>query len=124
MSAARHIHPDQLRMLMRPDEIKSFVDSSVDRHEGESMRALWADKGNNRLRHRIATEGGVHKPVIIQHEWNGEKLMGNGHHRVENTGRLASATGREMYVPVVHDDHYMGNDDTLKYMPQLKEDPY
>lgn len=142
VSAARHIHPDQLKMFMTPDEIVATVGDSVDRGHGdgdpnEDLNDLWDRKsgdlsdpysGHEDLQEHVNAEG-VKTPVILQVSPHSKVsvnssptsragiLMGNGHHRVMAAENKQDLTGHQVYVPVLHDSHYMGNQATQHAYP-------
>lgn len=121
--AARHIHPDQLKMFMTGPEIKGFVDDSVDRVYGETIEETWSEKRLPSLKHDVI-QNGVRNPVIIEHNdsWYGHSTnMGNGHHRVQASDDAEKDTGRQHYVPVIHDTHYMGESETHNSYPGTME---
>lgn len=115
MAAHHHLNPNQMRMFMRPDEIKGSIFSSIDGMPVGS-HADWEEKDSDFLRHSVAGSG-VKTPVVLYpahseyvspDHYGGGMNMGNGHHRVQNAHRLQQETGQEIYVPVIHDTNYMG----------------
>jgi hypothetical protein len=106
------VNQEQFKLFMTSPEIKSYITGSIDRHPDESMAHLWESKANPDLRASIKKTG-VKTPVIIQApgkgDWNqNTRIMGNGHHRVEEAGNVQADTGHEVYLPVLYDTHYMG----------------
>lgn len=126
MAAHHHLNPNQMRMFMRPGEIKEHIAGSVD-HEDVGKGATWTGKQNDFLRNSIQGSG-VKTPVILTPAGSesarryinadvasgGGVVMGNGHHRVENAHRAEQATGRQVYVPVLHDEEYMGTSQAMR----------
>ena len=119
----------QLRMFMRPGEILDTIQGSADAGAGRSNvehmvrgskldTAQGRQSGNTTLYESIR-QGGVRKPIILYpgsehggyagedsrsaHFW-----LGNGHHRVASAEEAERATGKQQYIPVVHDNDFMG----------------
>ena len=133
MSAADAIHPDQLRLFMRPHEIIAATAGSVEtgEHEigaGNRTKAHLEEKlqrarrpgtsGESASLLESVTEHGVQKPIILsnqgpnytrsEHFW-----IGNGHHRLAAAQEAEATTGRQQYVPVIYDeDDFMGSHKT------------
>jgi len=111
MPASRHLNPDQLKLFMKPSEIKDTISDSVEGLPTGSENH-WYSKDDAPLRRSIAS-GGVKTPVILDHAITPQGIsegfdMGNGHHRVENA-HVLEEQGREIYVPVLHTTNdYMG----------------
>jgi hypothetical protein len=126
----------QLQMFMTPAEIKSHVVGSVDAPgrtpderkknmghvlSGEKLerarRLGTAGEGDTTSMLESITKGGVQKPVIISDQGpnlsRGDDLwLGNGNHRVGAAEQAEKDTGKQQFIPVIHDDNYMGSYDT------------
>ncbi len=114
------INQNQLQMFMRPHEIKNAVVTSVDIGRGVSLDELWEKKaGDNSVHPRFVDDirkNGVQNPVILQRtsSFGGFPVMGNGHHRVQAAADLEAEDGKERYIPVEHDEDYMGSTPAAK----------
>lgn len=123
-------------MFMTPNELLGggYVHGSVDQAGGTMgdlvrQKVANAKSGSAYDDDGKRTEGslyeqierhGVQKPVVLTpyesdsvSSYNrggkpGTFILGNGNHRVSSAAAISAARGRDMYVPVVHDEDYMG----------------
>lgn len=118
MSAAGHVNPNQLRMLMTPQEVmdEAFPGDYTPLADDENLgtKGLWdyklhESKGPEGVLPSIAAHG-VETPIILRHGVNhfddagkmveGGTIINDGHHRL-----ISAATARpEQYIPVLHTD--------------------
>lgn len=112
-------NPEQLRMFMRPGEIKGhYYPSDVDEDDHrfatpekvwktkeKDNRATWTEDGKKTNFNEVIRTQGVHEPVDVITEtpkyWNDNSLE-NGHHRVQAAEAAEKKTGRHYYLPVRH----------------------
>jgi len=111
---------DQLQMFMRPHQLQSMP--SIDKREGEAESAVWDEKRSdnaNVLQYssvaRSVGEVGVRQPVIAYHgRADKGPMMGNGHHRVAAADAAEKKTGKQSWVPGIHDKDWMGSENTAE----------
>ena len=145
MAASDHLHPGQLQMFMRPQEILDSTTGSIEsgphvlangqpgrtkQHmamklqeasEGEDPYVYSEEKGKWEGQGPSLVDDvkahGVEKPIILSDTGpNGMRhgsWIGNGHHRLAAAMQAEKDTGRQQYIPVIHDRHYMGTQDTI-----------
>jgi len=119
------LNPNQLRMFMRPDEIRSETwpadyDPRLDGPGEEGQINMWREKSSENWISDMDLEvekEGVKTPVTIMHNnpgWagdpvgaraSGKPLLANGHHRVQAARVAELNKGKAYYVPVVHSDN-------------------
>ena len=122
MAAVDHIHPEQLRLFMRPGEIKGAVTESVDMDAplGSPMEAMWAGKERESrepikdevqhgagLYERLRTEQ-VREPVVLKVE-PGKSMkqslwMGEGHHRTAASHTAERDVRMTHWLPVEYEE--------------------
>lgn len=124
MAAKDHLQGEQLRMFMRPHEIKDMIGSSEDmfylhnpeltdeeQKQQETMPNLWAFKRHHwgpweRLQKDVEKEG-VKTPIEVGTPWRSSPRfntyrMKEGHHRVIAAEMAEEATNKEYYVPITY----------------------
>lgn len=121
MAAKDHLQGEQLRMFMRPHEIKGMVESSGDLSllynqnmteeevkQQVTMPNLWAFKRKHwgpweKLQKSVEKEG-VEKPIEVKGPTRSfpTHRMVEGHHRVIAAEMAEEATNKEYYVPITH----------------------
>lgn len=121
---------EQLPMFMEVKEFRDnyITDSRESLQNRESMSELWKRKEQESRAKPIEqrpnadfTEmknypwgSGVYdsikehgydwsKPVSVRHRWVGRE-MGQGHHRVAAMSALSEETGKDMYIPISHEE--------------------
>lgn len=116
----RVLNPNQLKMFMRPDEIKGATFPG-DKFEGQSTREMWEGKEETNTQYGMAervVREGVHEPVTIVHGPDGplhatspyeaeaqdKPVLADGHHRVQAAAYAERNGVKESYVPVEHTD--------------------
>lgn len=124
MAASDNLNGTQLKLFMTADEFtsgRSYVQGSVDQAGGEALSEMMESKLAQSRRSGVyegVAERGVEKPVILtpyeSTDYNhggtpGKFVIGNGNHRVATAGALQTERGRPQFVPVLHDDDFMGN---------------
>jgi hypothetical protein len=122
MAASDHLHPEQMKLFMRPDEIKGAVTDSPDREstmahmwkykEAESRQSGWLGWGGAGL-HKELTTNTVNDPVTL-HTTPGVSqrhmlTMGEGHHRVAAAHAVERETKRRKsprthWIPVQYQE--------------------
>jgi hypothetical protein len=146
-------YPDgsrSLKMFMTGQDIKHDITGSVDsvsrrrdEWDEEGLNSMWDVKldestyrkvghGADRktLYDSIATEG-VQRPVTLWHPedgrgWGeGAMVHGDGHHRTAVAADIQAKTGREVYLPVVHDaNDYMYSNESNDNWPRGRYNPW
>ena len=121
----RVLNPNQLRMFMRPGEIKEQMwpadyDPRLDGPGEQGMQHMWSEKHDENWISDMDVEverEGVKTPVTIMHDnpgWagdpvgaraSGKPLLANGHHRVQAAHAAERHTGNASWIPVVHAAH-------------------
>lgn len=136
MAASDHLHPVQLQMFMRPQEVLDTMQGSVEQRDMSMIQGHLTHKlreakirgepylanhdgeliGQGPSLYDQVKTHGVEKPIILQHTENyrGDPmlLLGNGHHRLAAAQAAEQETGQQQYIPVIHDDNYMGSSRT------------
>ena len=113
------INPEQLRLIMRPDEIMGTAVRSRDSQRGGITQSQkWAQAREEAAKPRGEGHGsGVFDSVMkegltshvnlrLPEEPGGDVEMGEGAHRVVSAKMKEEATGREQWVPVQHVEHH------------------
>lgn len=121
MAAKDHLQGEQLRMFMRPHEIKGMIGSSEDmfhlhnpdlteeeQKQQETMPNLWAFKRHHwgpweKLQKSVEKEG-VENPIEVKIPSRPffTYRMREGHHRVLAAEMAEEATNKEYYVPITY----------------------
>lgn len=115
--SARHINPNQLRMFMRPSEVKAaFVpgdyNPQYDRHNVSNM---WNEKRNENdgwMEDDISVNG-VKRPITVMVGPEAGKrhsdaypdataVLANGHHRVQAAEDVEREHGKQVWIPIEH----------------------
>ena len=122
MTTSDMLHPGQLRMFMRPAEVKAAVTDSVDVDLGETMKGMWGaswrrprSSRGTRLSTALVSTAALRKeqvefPVQLhthQGIWTKHALtMGEGHHRVAaaHTVERASRGKKVHWLPVEYSE--------------------
>jgi hypothetical protein len=122
MAAHHKIHPEQFKLFMGGQEWQRSVSDSIDRvhTKGETMKAVWSEKLTESkvpgsytthgagLHDAIATHGYQHDaddPPTVLLGNSGQKIQGEGHHRIAAAADIERATGRNVWIPTNYVKH-------------------
>lgn len=120
----------QLKMFMTGNEIKQSITGSVDApdadddNDNDVMAEMWDQKVDESHYRRAdprddvhgqslydnVDEEGARMPVTMFHPRSymystGSMIHGDGHHRTAISADVEDRTGRQIYIPVLHDAH-------------------
>lgn len=111
----------QLKMFMTGNEIKQTITGSVDasNNDEDTMSEMWDQKVEESHDRRVnagddrhgqslydsVEDEGAHTPVTLYTPRFNSTIHGDGHHRTAISADVEDRSGRQVYLPVLHDEH-------------------
>ena len=111
----KNVNPNQFKLFYGGQELQNAITNSGDLEPGEDLPHMWDRKAEESkepgrsgkhgagVYDSMKEEGYNGMPLTVSHDHRG-KYVYNGHHRIAAAAAVARETGRNVWIPVEHND--------------------